>query len=313
LPAVRRQQKANSLSSHPAPNLGHPGAPRPSKKPCKLSRNLAYSITRVFPRSHSFRSGNPSSWCTKWRRVFFFDVGLHFCLRSGRLELQAASLFASFRPGVLTRSAVTKKCLQVFVFRLPHSSRFVSQRRVGIFAFFATSTKSRSAPPLLLFNHSNAPQTFHVLISGNACTWQKDYNLQSMETEGFNIGDLIANKPPDDSGKIIPSVSASGTVDPYGIGKSRLLQSNATTGMARSFSCGQHAAIAGAFWSDSGTDGDTSVVNIPISTQAYAGDATAWNQSFSVTDTARSAGFDHGVISNNITSPGSGTDITASR
>jgi hypothetical protein len=141
---------------------------------------------------------------------------------------------------------------------------------------------------LLLFNHSNAPQTFHVLISGNATTWQKDYDLQSMQTEGINIGDLIANRTPNDAGKTIPAGSTAGEVTwvigLHGVGRGRILQSNATTGMARSFSCGQVATIASANWTTNQDDlpnGDTvnniggvvavlDLVYLPYCTGSYA-------------------------------------------
>ena len=117
---------------------------------------------------------------------------------------------------------------------------------------------------ILLFNHSSVPQTFHVLISGSASLWQKDYELQSMETEGINIGDLIANKTKDDSGKTISADATSGEVTwvlgLHGVGRGRILQSNATTGMARSFSCGEYATIASANWTSQATsvpDGTT--------------------------------------------------------
>jgi hypothetical protein len=117
---------------------------------------------------------------------------------------------------------------------------------------------------ILLFNHSGVPQTFHVLISGSASLWQKDYELQSMQTVGINIGSLIANKTKDDSGKIIPADATSGEVTwvigPHGVGRGRILQSNATTGMARSFSCGGYATIASANWNSEATivpDGST--------------------------------------------------------
>jgi hypothetical protein len=73
-----------------------------------------------------------------------------------------------------------------------------------------------------------------------------------METDGISIGTLIANKTPDDSGKILPLDTTSGVaiwmMAHHGSGKGRILQSNASTGMARSFSCNEYGTVAGAEW-----------------------------------------------------------------
>ena len=112
------------------------------------------------------------------------------------------------------------------------------------------TTEGGTESTLLLFNHSSAPQTFLVHVSSGGVLWQKSYKLQSMEAKAINIGDLIANKIKDDSGKTIPPGSTSGVatwiLGPRGVGKGRLLQSNATTGMARSFSCEEYTTIGGA-------------------------------------------------------------------
>jgi hypothetical protein len=111
---------------------------------------------------------------------------------------------------------------------------------------------------ILLFNHSNNALSIHVLLStGGSILWNKTYALQSMETRQISIRDLIQNNVPDDSERTIPAGSASGIVDWFsfqrGVTKGRILQSDATTGMARNFSCGEYADVAGAVWSPSGT------------------------------------------------------------
>jgi len=115
------------------------------------------------------------------------------------------------------------------------------------------STADGTESTLLLFNHSTGPQTFQVHLSSGGAFWHKNYELQSMQTEEINIGELIANKTPDDSGKTIPSGSKSGVATwmlaHHGVGKGRILQSNAGTGMARSFSCNYYGTVAGAEWS----------------------------------------------------------------
>ena len=169
---------------------------------------------------------------------------------------------------------------------------------------------------LLLFNHSNAPQTFHVLISGGTSIWQKDYELQSMETEGINIGDLIANKTKDDSGKTIPADATSGEVTwvigLHGVGRGRILQSNATTGMARSFSCGGYATIASANWNSEATllpDGSTVDIGgvVAVLDLVYSGCSGTY------TYTGNSSGFLYSYSSSNtsiLTAVGFGSNYT---
>ena len=114
------------------------------------------------------------------------------------------------------------------------------------------STQDGTESTLLLFNNGTGPQTFQVHFSGGGVAWHKNYILQPMETQGINIGDLIANKTPDDSGKILPLDTTSGVaiwiMAHHGAGKGRVLQSNASTGMARSFSCNEYGTVAGAEW-----------------------------------------------------------------
>jgi hypothetical protein len=134
------------------------------------------------------------------------------------------------------------------------------------------STQDGTESTLLLFNNSTIPQTFQVHFSGGGVAWHKNYILQPMETQGINIGTLIASKTPDDSGKILPLDTTSGvaiwTMAHHGAGKGRVLQSNATTGMARSFSCNEYGTVAGAEWV-------TNTSPIPDGTTVYAGEVLA--------------------------------------
>jgi hypothetical protein len=134
------------------------------------------------------------------------------------------------------------------------------------------STQDGTESTLLLFNNGTGPQTFQVHFSGGGVAWHKNYILQPMETQGINIGDLIANKTPDDSGKILPLDTTSGVaiwiMAHHGAGKGRVLQSNASTGMARSFSCNEYGTVAGAEWSSNAS-------TIPDGTTVYAGEVLA--------------------------------------
>jgi hypothetical protein len=126
------------------------------------------------------------------------------------------------------------------------------------------STEDGTQSTLLFFNNSATPQTFQVHFSGGGVAWHKNYTLQPMETEGIDIGELIASKTPDDSGKVLPLDTTSGVaiwiMAHHGAGKGRVLQSNATTGMARSFSCNEFGTVGGAEWQSNASsvpDGQT--------------------------------------------------------
>jgi hypothetical protein len=132
------------------------------------------------------------------------------------------------------------------------------------------TTEGGTESTLLLFDHSGAPQTFAVHLFSGGTLWQKNYKLKSMETMEININTLIANKIQDDTGKTIPPGSTSGVVSwmlgGRGVGKGRLLQSNASTGMARSFSCEEVTTVSGATWTPDTTmvpDATTVDINGP--------------------------------------------------
>ncbi|MGH9734947.1 MAG: hypothetical protein ACRD8A_10205 [Candidatus Acidiferrales bacterium] len=117
---------------------------------------------------------------------------------------------------------------------------------------------------LLLLNNSQAQQTFHVNLTANGLSWRKAYTLKPMQTTNIDISEVIAKRAKDDTGNVLPAHSMSGVatwiVAQHGVGKGRVLQSNATTGMARSFSCNYYGAIAGAEWSSAASGvlvGDT--------------------------------------------------------
>ncbi len=95
---------------------------------------------------------------------------------------------------------------------------------------------------LLLFNHSNADQTFDVNISTGGVFWQQEYRLAGMETKSLSINDLIATAAKDKKGKVIPKDATTGevgwSVPKVSEGTGRLLVSRPDVALARSFSCG---------------------------------------------------------------------------
>lgn len=106
---------------------------------------------------------------------------------------------------------------------------------------------------LVLFNHSDQTQKVLVMLStdGGGAPWTKTYTLESMQTQQISISDLIQNRTKDDSGRLVPANATSGMVDWFSFNqgvKGRILQTDASSGMARNFSCGQYADVAGAQW-----------------------------------------------------------------
>jgi hypothetical protein len=95
---------------------------------------------------------------------------------------------------------------------------------------------------LVLFNHGIGPQYFTVLVSADRVVWRKAYLLKPMQTKAINIRDLVEKRLRDEKGKVLPRNAVRGEVGwvsaGKGIGKGRILQSNPSTAMARSFSCG---------------------------------------------------------------------------
>lgn len=121
------------------------------------------------------------------------------------------------------------------------------------------SLRGNTQSTLLLFNHSTQAQAVRVMLSANdsEAPWTKTYTLESMQTEQISISDLILNRTKDDSGKTLPANAMSGTVDWFSFNqgvKGRILQTDASTGMARNFSCGEYADVAGAEWNGGVSD-----------------------------------------------------------
>jgi hypothetical protein len=167
------------------------------------------------------------------------------------------------------------------------------------------TTEGGTESTLLLFNHSGAPQTFVVHVFSGGTPWQKNYKLKSMETKEININTLITDKIQDDTGKTIPPGSTSGVVSwmlgSRGVGKGRLLQSNASIGMARSFSCEEVTTVSGATWTPNttrvpegitvdinGPTGIIDLVNVGSCSGTYetTGNAETWTFSYSSGNTA---------------------------
>lgn len=108
---------------------------------------------------------------------------------------------------------------------------------------------------LLLFNQSQEPHIFHVLLSGGGTSWSNDFVLSPLETKSLSITDVIKEQVSDSSGRKFPPTTTLGVgrwfVSGAGIGKGRMLVSNTTNGMARSFSCGNYVTVDGAIWNGS--------------------------------------------------------------
>ena len=102
---------------------------------------------------------------------------------------------------------------------------------------------------LLLFNHSAVAESFDVIVAGSGAVWQKLYRLQPMQTASIQLQNLIQNQVKDDTGKTFPKGIRSGVVNWFtsgpGVGKGRLLVSNAQLAMARSFSCTAYTVVCG--------------------------------------------------------------------
>jgi hypothetical protein len=111
------------------------------------------------------------------------------------------------------------------------------------------SIEGNTDSTLLLFNHSTTPQTFTVTVSGLGFEWQKEYELESMQTEAIGIRELIQEQVEDDKGNTLPKNATSGEagwlVTNFAKGSGRLLQSDRLVGMARNFSCGYSGLLCG--------------------------------------------------------------------
>jgi hypothetical protein len=103
------------------------------------------------------------------------------------------------------------------------------------------SIANGSEATLLLFNSSTADRSFHVsIVYGTGKSWQTSYTLKSMETRAINIGELIKTQLKDSHGNVLPTTLMQGLVlwnTKVNGGQGRMLLSNVSTAMARSFSC----------------------------------------------------------------------------
>ncbi len=109
------------------------------------------------------------------------------------------------------------------------------------------STEHGDTSTLLLFNPTAQQQEFQVRISGGGATWLDLLYLAPFETRAVSINDLIAKETGDHDRRKLPRSLQRGEVqwstrmpsDGFG----RLLVSNPSTGLSRSFSCGEIAAM----------------------------------------------------------------------
>lgn len=101
---------------------------------------------------------------------------------------------------------------------------------------------------LLLFNHStDGPKRFNVLVNSGKQLWQNHYMLAPMETKAISIRSIVEKEIADENGKKLEKTTISGQVGWWTRlpkwGKGRLMVSSPQNGMARSYSCGNCAAL----------------------------------------------------------------------
>lgn len=132
---------------------------------------------------------------------------------------------------------------------------------------------------LLLFNHSAETQTVDVFISRPDVPWHKAYHLGSMQMEVIDFRTLLREQVKDDQGRTLPENILAGQVGWFastlGSVNGRILQSDRGQAMARSFSCTESYALAGALFSPNTTSMDSGqtvtfgsvvgLVSIPVS------------------------------------------------
>lgn len=103
---------------------------------------------------------------------------------------------------------------------------------------------------LLLFNHTNRPQSYNLAIASGAILWQKLLTIPPFQTEAFSFRQLVAGQVPDDKGRKLSVDVTQGSVSWWTPnpeqGRGRLLQVNRDTAMARNFSCGYNIVLCGA-------------------------------------------------------------------
>ncbi len=130
----------------------------------------------------------------------------------------------------------------------------------------------RATSTLLLFNHSQAVESFSVRVSAGSMLWQQDYDLAPLETKTLTINDLITEGIKDQRGKIMPKDSVVGEVNwstpQFGKGTGRLLVSQPDVLLARNFSCGENVVMCG-------LDMENYALNLLIDTSGAMGPLTA--------------------------------------
>jgi len=113
------------------------------------------------------------------------------------------------------------------------------------------STLDDDQSVLILFNHDQVGRDIHVHIFGQTSSWERIYKLAANETKQIDINEAIADQIKDQDGKTLDKGEHQGIVvwsasDPRYV-KGRLLISNRTTNMARSFSCATTIVVCGGY------------------------------------------------------------------
>lgn len=128
------------------------------------------------------------------------------------------------------------------------------------------STEDQTDSTLLLFNHGDKPQVFTVSISGSE-SWQTDYTLAPMQTKAISVRRIVENATKDGHGRMLSKEVRNGQISwmvPDSTTVSgRVLQTDSSGAMARSFSCGYSGLLCGStfklittFFLDDGSTAD---------------------------------------------------------
>ncbi len=103
------------------------------------------------------------------------------------------------------------------------------------------STANNDHSTLLLFNSGAKVASFHVRISGRGNTWVESYKLAPSETKAISINDIASDQIADRTHRSLPRNLNQGEVqwntEFGGTGLGRLLVTNTSTALTRSFSC----------------------------------------------------------------------------
>jgi len=181
---------------------------------------------------------------------------------------------------------------------------------------------------LLLFNPYDLPNTFDVHISTGSSLWYKAYELRPFETMAIDLRQLQLEQTKDDRGITIPRFTEAGQVDwsnmsgPKGTG--RMMISNHSRGMARSFSCASYFEVCGVSINPGGAqtialNGSVSFSDSVTVCWAYnpgvcsgtGGGYTSLSHSWSASSPLTGAGACAGSSYCSISGPSSGTGYVA--